>query len=59
MIKAWDDNVGNYFVGGTEKSHQPGGKDEVIGQKPQGNYFTIGGSIIGEKTQGSALQYQI
>ena len=31
MIKASGYNVGNYFVGGTEMSHQTGGRDEVIG----------------------------
>ena len=52
MIKASGCNVGNYFAGGTEKSHQPGGRDEVIGYKNQGNYFTVGGSVIGEKKTG-------
>ena len=52
-------NVGNYFAEGTEKSHQTVGRDEVIDQKNKGNYFTFGGSLIGEKNQGSALQYQI
>ena len=51
MIKASGCNVGNYFAGGTEKSHQPGGRDEVIGYKNQGNYFTVGGSVIGEKSR--------
>ena len=59
MIKASGRNICNYFIGGTEKNHQPGGRDEVIGQKIQGNYFTVSGSLIGEKNQSSALQYQI
>ena len=52
-------NVGNYFTGGTEEINQPGGRDEVIEQKSKDDYFTVGGSLIGEKNQGSALQYQI
>ena len=52
-------NVGNYFTGGTEEINQPGGRDEVIGQKNKDDYFTVGESLIGEKDQGSALQYQI
>ena len=59
MIKASGRNKCNYFAGGTEKNHQPGGRDEVIGQKIQGNYFTVVGSLIGEKNQDSALQYQL
>ena len=54
MIKASGRNACNYFAGETEKSHQTGGRDEVIGQKNQGNYFTVGSSVIGEKSQGSA-----
>ena len=59
MIKVSGRNVGNYIAGGTEKSHQTVGRNEVIGQKNKGNYFTFGGSIIGKKNQDSALQYQI
>ena len=59
MSNASGRNVGNYFTGGTEKSHQPGGRDEVIVLENQGNSFTVGGSLIGEKNQGSVLQYHI
>ena len=55
MIKSSGRNVGNYFTGGTEEINQPGGRDEVIEQKSKDDYFTVGGSLIGEKNQGSAL----
>ena len=59
MIKSSGRNVGNYFIGETEEINQPDGRDEVIGQTSQDDYFTVGGSLIGEKNQGSAVQYQI
>ena len=56
MSKASGRNVGNYFAGGTDETHQLDGRDEVIIHKNLGNYFTVGGSLIGEKNKGSALQ---
>ena len=58
MIKSSGRNVGNYFTRGTEDINQPDGRDEVIWQKNKDDYFTVGGSLIGGKNQGSALQYQ-
>ena len=58
MIKSSWRNVGNYFTGGLEEDYQPGGRDEVIGKKHLGDNFTVGDSLISEKNQGSALQYQ-
>ena len=58
MIKASGRNVGNYFTGGAEEINQPGGRDEVIGQKNIGDDFMVGDSLISEKNQGSVLQYQ-
>ena len=57
MIKSSGRNVGNYFTEGTEEIHKPCGRNEVIGQKNQGDYFMVGGSLIGEKNQGSAVQH--
>ena len=57
MIKVLERNVGNYFAGGTEKSHHSGGRDEVIGQKKIRTLFIVGGSLIGDKTR--AADYNI
>ena len=58
MIKPSGRNVGNYFTGGTEEINQPGGRDEIIGQKNLGDNFTVGDSLNSDKNQGSVLQYQ-
>ena len=44
--------------GGTDEINQPGGKDDFIGQKNLDDYFTVGDSLIRERNQGTALQYQ-
>ena len=55
MIKSSGRNVGNYYTVGTEGINQHSERDEVIGQTSQDDYFTVGGSLIGEKNQGGAL----